>query len=799
MKFIVAQIFILILSFQSLAQSGANYIHGSVVDSVSGDPVPGVTLQWRNEKDSVIGIGTTSDKGAFHIKCTTLPGRENTLSISFIGYRTKQLVFEVKKQATTDIGSVSIAPAFTDLQGITVTAQKESYQVMPDKKVFNVASNLNAKGGTVSEVFRQIPGVTINSGKITLRNSTPTLLLDGKRTNLTLEQIPADQVASIEIITNPSAKYDADGSGGIINIISKKNSKAGMYGSVNANWTTIPEHNLYGDFNISKGDFRFNVNFLEHGHQGKHRETLYRNNLSDGTALQQQAESVTKGPFRKGKFTLDYEPNKQHTFSLTGTYGGGDFRTYNNQQSYYLNKAALADSGAIRHTGNTENFRFGQAALSYAYQFRKQGEKLTADFSVEKYKGPVDGSYHMQYQDPQGASLGNPVLQQSSGGFKGHTVILQSDYTNTFKENKAKLETGVKITWHKDRNQSLLQDYDHHTSDYLVNKQGTYDFNYKDPTYSAYGNFSDSYGKFSYIAGLRFEQYDYTGMMPDSGIRIAYHNPGLFPSFFLTRQLGAEQELHLNYSRRVTRPAFDEITPRIDYSNPQNLFKGNTALQSAFTNLLEFSYNKSFGKSTLIATAYLRNIQHPITTYTYPIAPDTLLTTYINADHSNTYGAELIFKNPITTWWNLTTNLNFFDTRITDTHIGSVLDNSGFSWFAKLSSDAKLPQDMTLQLSASYEAPQIIPQGKTSSTSSIDLALKKDFLKEKNLALTLSCTDIFNTDRYRRITALPGTFQQDFLQKYTTRVFKINVNYRFGRANGKEIQHKKIETNYSKQ
>jgi iron complex outermembrane receptor protein len=678
-----------------------------------------------------------------------------------------------------------------ELKGITITAQKPSLQMAADKKVFNVSTNLNAKGGTVAEVFRQVPGLTISpGGKITLRNGTPVLLLDGKRTNLTLDQIPADQVASIEIITNPSAKYDAQGANGIINIISKRNTKGGVFGSVNANWSSMPEYNIYGDINISKGAFRLNINYLDHGHQSKQKETIFRDNIYAGTQLEQFSNSNTKGPFRRGKFTLDYEPNKRNIFSLSGMYGGGDFRTRSEQKSMYLPKINNVDSTTTRYTNNLEEFRFGQAILSYVHQFSKQGGKLTADFSVEKYNAPETGSYRLQYHNKEN----DQVLQQFNGSIRAHTIILQSDYTNTFRENKARLEAGVKINWHKDHNQNRMEDYDNTTGKYVVNQYATYNFQYKDPTYAAYGNYSDSYGKFSYIAGLRFEQYEYTGVMQDSANNIRYHNPGIYPSIFLTQQLGHEQELHLNYSRRVTRPDFEEISPRIDYSNPQNLFKGNTALQSAYTNLVEFSYNKSFGPSQLIATAYLRNINHPITSYTYPLAPDTLLTTYMNADQSNTYGAELIFKNPLASWWQLTSNLNFFDTRIRDSNKSIGLTNSGFSWFAKMSSDAKLPADITVQLSASYEAPKIIPQGKTLSTSSVDLAVKKDFLKQKNLALTLSITDIFNTDRNRWQTSLPGQFYQDFLQKYSTRIVKVNVNYRFGRTSNNQAENKRIES-----
>ncbi|HEY0299307.1 MAG TPA: outer membrane beta-barrel family protein, partial [Arachidicoccus sp.] len=302
----------------------------------------------------------------------------------------------------------------------------------------------------------------------------------------------------------------------------------------------------------------------------------------------------------------------------------------------------------------------------------------------------------------------------------------------------------------------------------------------QDPTYAAYGNYSDKYGWFSFMMGLRFEQYNYTGSMPDSAIRFTYHNPNVFPSLFLTADLGKGQELHLNYSRRTNRPAFDEVSPRTDYSNPQNLARGNPHLQSEYTNLAELSYNLQKGSTAFSATFYASNTNHFITTYTTTLAPDTLLSTYANANHSNTFGGELLYKTNIVKGWNITASANCFDTKISASNIDAGLNNDGFSWFAKLSSDITLPQDFALQLSGSYVAPKIIPQGKTLSTSSVDISLKKDFLKSKKLSVILSLADVFNTGRMKQSTYMQDQFNQSYLQKIATRIFKASISYRFG-------------------
>lgn len=743
-------------------------VTGRIVDAGSAKTIAYATLRWTDVSGKTRLSGSSDSSGVFSFAGTIADGK---LIISCIGYQPD--TFIVRQH---DMGALALRPIFTDLEGVTIISKKQTFVNAPDKKVFNVASNLAALGGTVGEAFRQIPGVTVSSaGKLSLRNGEPVILLDGKRTNLTPDQIPADQVESIEIITNPSAKYDAQGNSGIINIISKKNRKKGINGSLNANWTSMPEYNVSGDLNVSKGPLQFNVNVLQHGHQGKYYETLDRINLKEGGNLHQYSSGNTKGPFTRGKASLDYQINANNSLTLTGLLGGGDFKTRKDQTG----------NTDARNTRSRENFRFGQVALGYLRNFKKEGEKISADVSVEKYRGPEQGTYF---------TPANNFLQQYDGGVKAHTIILQTDYTRPFREGKGKLESGIRLTWHKDHNQNVMNDYDTITGKYVLNTLASYNFLYKDPVYAAYANYSDSYGKFSYMAGIRFEQYTYDGEMIDSGYVIRFRNPGLYPSVFLTQKLDENKELHLNYSRRVNRPGYEELSPRTDFSNSQNLFRGNQSLQSESTNLVEFSYNQELNSATLTGTVYMRNINRPITPFTTTLSGDTLLTTYVNGKYKNTYGLELFFKSPLMEGWSMMSNANLFNTDIS----AGDASNTGLGWFAKVSVDGTLPAGINMQLSGTYEGPKILPQGRARSTGAVDIALKRDFLKKKNATVTLSLTDIFNTDRYFTETALASQFSQEFLEKYTTRVFKVNVNYRFGVKDKNLKQHSTIESMYDK-
>lgn len=758
-------------------------ISGKVYDSTIHQPVQGATVQWLNERGRLLSATVSDSKGYFEIKIGEDAGK-GRLQILFIGYTPLNVPLNAS-EGNSLLNTLCLTPENNSLKDINVTGQKSGYRITSDRRVFDVASDLSAQGGTLEEVFRQIPGVMISAtGQLSLRDATPAILIDGKKTDLTLEQIPAEQVASVEIITNPSAKYDAQGGSGIINIIMKKNKKTGLSGHLEGTYTTLPEKTVDGDITYTSGKFSITANYFQHWHREKYTDDLLRNTLADGTSLQQHSSSETKGPFETGKLSIDYKMNEKNTFSISGNYGGGNFTTKNQQRSSYFNNEEIKDKGALRTTLSEDNFRFGHINLDYHHDFKKDGEKIVSSFNLEKYNAPTSGTYQMQYTSPDGAPEGAPGLQQYSGGIQAHTTTLQSDYTNPLHGGKAKLEAGFKFNWHKDHNHNLMQDYDSVSHRYIMDKNATYNFYYRDPTYAAYGNYSDKYGWLSFMAGLRFEQYDYTGSMPDSAITFKYHNLNIFPSLFLTADLGGGQELHLNYSRRTNRPAFDEVSPRTDYSNPQNLSRGNPHLQSEYINLAELSYNLQKNSTVFSATFYVRNTNHFITTYTTTIAPDTLLTAYVNADHSNTFGGELLYKTSIVKGWNVMASAHFFDTRIAASNIAGGLSNSGFGWFAKLGSDIKLSQSFALQLSGTYEGPKVIPQGKTLNTGSMDMSLKKDFLQSKKLSIILSLADVFNSDRNKQHTYMLDQYDQIYLQKYATRIFKISLSWSFGNSKG---------------
>ncbi len=773
----------------SMQMPKIGHLFGRIMDGSNNKPVEFAAVSLLREKDSSVITGMlTQGNGDFSLD--NLPFGQFILRINFIGYNTQYKKVAVTPQKTEqDLGNLKMQSSTHSLKTAVVTANKPTFSMGLDKKVFNVDKSLASVGGTATDVLRQVPTVNVDiDGNVTLRNGTPTIFVDGKQSVLTLDQIPADEIQSIEIITNPSAKYDAAGMSGIINVILKKDRKAGINGNVMAGVGTSDKYNGGGMLNIYQKPINITLNYFVNSRNSPGSSTTTRNNLSidslfpQSNYMMQNGTTFDKRLFQTGRLGIDYYLDNRNTISLSGGLGGGNFGSNGFMNTRYLNSAKSQDSSSLRSTPGSNSFMFTSANLNYTHNFIKEKEQLTAEADYRKFSGPGSGTYNTQFLGANGQAQRDPLLQNYNTGGGASFLTLQTDYTNPLNNGKAKLEAGLKLTVGK--NNSFNNTYDHNdsTGESLFNSRVSYNYNYSSQNYAAYTNFSNNIGNFGYQLGLRFEQYNMSGQNADGSNKFSYNKPGLFPSVFLTQKITENQQLQLNYSRRIDRPDWRQMSPRIDYTDPQNLRQGNPQLQPEYTNSFEFSYNNSFGNNNLMTTLYFRNTNNLITSYVTPLKGDTLLNTFVNANSSNSYGLELTMQNQIANWWNLTSNLNFFQTTIQANNIKNNLTNSGFSWFAKINSDMRLPANFSFQLTGNYEGPRIIPQGKIEGMGNMDIALRKEFLKNKAASLTLSLSDVFNTRKFDTKTETEF-FIQDALRRRQSRTLQLSFNYRFGKSN----------------
>ena len=435
--------FFFLQPFLALAQTGGSHssLSGKVVDASTSRPVHAATVSLLR-KDSSLLAGTASlADGSFVIETPAKAEGPLLLRISAIGYLAYITEIPAGHKSGSNPGIIRLKPEASQLQTVVVIGEKSAFKTEIDKKVFNVDRSLASKGGTAADALRQVPTLSIDAtGQVTLRNGAPVILVDGKRTTLTLDQIPSDQIQTIEVIPNPSARYDAQGNHGIVNIVMKKNRKPGMNGSVTGVWSTLRE--LYGfvNANIYKNRWNFTLNYMAHRHRSISNTTNNLLNLSNNTSLVQQGREVTTGPFNKVRLGADFFMNAHNTFSLSTDIGMGFHPSIGSQQSYYLNASGTIDSSSQRTTTESDRFTFTHSQFDYTHSFDKQGEKLTASAALETYYGPDHGTYTMQYLDKGGSATGAPYLQQFNGTANAHNLTLQTDFIDPMRDGKAKLD-----------------------------------------------------------------------------------------------------------------------------------------------------------------------------------------------------------------------------------------------------------------------------------------------------------------------------------------------------------------------
>ena len=812
------------------------HVYGKITDS-SGKPLSDVSVvllqnrvdpSTRKAKEVLLKGGSTKNNGEFNFEELPVAGPLK-LKISATGYKAVEQTISFMPAAggapsfDKDLGKIKLATDVAQLANVTVTANKPLVRLDADKKVFNVEKNIVSAGGTALDVMKNVPSVNVDiDGNVSLRNAAPQLYVDGRPTTLTLDQIPADAIESVEVITNPSAKYDASGGGaGILNIVLKKNRKTGYNGNIRAGVDKRGAVNGGGDFNVRQNKVNLSASLMANQMKGRTLGTTDRLNLLDipQTTVTQQNSNRTNGAFIFGKLGLDYFVTNKTTLSLTGFKVHGEFKPSETigivTDSLY--NAGKTSSSSDRFSTSKREFNGQGLALGMKHLFAKEGEELTADLNYFAGKNDNISNYTTNYYSGINGSLAGRERQQVLGDGNDKNLVVQTDYTKPFGKT-SKLETGVRAAL-----RSRVNNNNTYTADtagnFILIPSATSNYKNTDNVFAAYLTYSSSIKDFSYKLGLRAESSSYAGELTNTGEKFKNNYPvSLFPSVFLTQKLKANQQLQLSYSRRINRPNFFQLIPFVDYTDKLNITKGNPALVPEFTQSLELSYLKTFaGNNTLLGSLYYKHTNNLITRYLdkelNPLTgSEDLINTYINANSSYSAGAELTAQNYLTKWWDISTNINVYNSQVkTDSNAQPAM----WSWFGKFNSNFKLPSDFTMQLTATYQSKTNLPvntnqsmmgppfgqaqsssQGYTSASWGADLAVKKTFMKSKALSVTLSINDIFRT-RVSNQYSYSDYFVQHYNRLRDPQMVRLNFAYRFGKIDMSLFKRKNLKAEQS--
>lgn len=824
--------------------------YGKIVDAKTGKGIEAVSVQLiqnkfdtvtKKRKDTVLTGMLTTKSGNFSLENLPIMGNFK-MKITAIGFKTieQKVAFEMKMgggdmtQALAgidkDLGNIKLETDAKELETVTVTGSKPLVSTGIDRKIFNVEKNITSAGGTAVDIMRNVPSLNVDiDGNVTLRNNAPQIFVDGRPTTLTLDQIPADAIASVEVITNPSAKFDASGgTAGILNIVLKKNRKAGYNGNLRAGIDQRGRFNLGGDINVRQNKVNFFASAMYNQRKSistgnTDRLTLVNN---PNTFLKQNDKNISVGYFAFMRGGFDYFIDNRNTLTVSGMYVNGKFTPESNSDIFVdtILSSSTSTSYANRLSLSSGEFKNRGLALGYKHNFAKAGKELTADLNLNKSNNENFNDLTTSNYSSYGGSLLRSFRQDIAGGGSNKFLTAQTDYVNPLK-GSAKVEMGARIQLRSLDSRNDISFVDNNGNSVKI-PQLSSKYKNTDNVYASYVTFTNKIKDFGYQLGLRAESSEYSGEVntvaptgKDTTIRYSNSFPiSFFPSVFLTQKLKNNQELQFNFSRRINRPNFFQLFPFTDYSDTLNLSRGNPNLVPEFTYSTELSYNKTYGNNnTFLASAYFKYTDKLITRYQVAEAnplntADTLLVnTFINANSSYVGGLEFISRIAVKSWWDLTSNLNLFTSKINISDPNLPQQDNLYSWFVKVNNSFKLPKNFTIQLSGDYQSKTILPpggsgggqggfggrggmgggggmfgmsqsasQGYIRPNYGVDMAVRFDFMKEKRASLTLNFSDVFRTRR-SDVYSESAFFIQNAFRRRDPQFFRLNFNWRFGK------------------
>ncbi len=795
-------------------------IEGTVVEDGTNIPLEYATITFNTTTDnSIVTGGITDSKGKFNIEITA--GTYN-IYVEYISYKTKEYLNKTLTESI-NLGTVGLSLDVEALGEVTIVAETTTVDIKLDKKIYNVGKDLTVRGGTVSDVLDNVPSVSVDvEGAVSLRgNDDVRILINGKPSGLVglnstdaLRQLPAEAIERVEVITSPSARYDAEGSAGILNIILRRSKLQGLNGAITVNGGYPSQAGISGNINYRTGDINiFNTTNYDYRESPGNalNETEFFNGDAPSTFLEEEREFDR---VRKGYSTntgIEWYVNETSSLTASLVYRNSDNErnTFNRTQRFDADNNLLETT--IRRDPELEDDKTIQYALSYDKQFNGDSQhKLTLDF---------------QYEDS--SELERSMINQN--GFDAENVmtdedqnrlLLQADYVKPINDT-GQFELGYRGEFF-----DLLTDYLVETSfdqgeTFEVNTDLSNTLDFKQQVNAFYSQYGNKIGeKFSYLLGLRYEGTRITIDQVTSGDfdKKEYHQ--LFPTVNLAFELSEDENITLGYNRRVRRPRSRFINPFPSRSSPVNLFQGNPDLDPSTTSAVDVGYFKKFGKLSLNSSIYFQRSREAFEF----VALDTddyynfstletinindpefdnidleewvrvIKRTPINLSTNDRFGVEFTLIYRPTKKWNLNGNFNLFHFKTRGNFEGQNFDADNLSWFIRLNNKYTLPGNIDWQTRLFYRGPSETAQSRNQGIFSTDLAFSKDLFKDK-ASIAFNIRDVFNS-RIRRSDNFTDTFDNYSEFQWRVRSFNLAFTYRFnqqkknernGRGNGDDF------------
>ncbi len=775
-------------------------VSGKVVEKTTNQPLEYTTITLFNTKiNKITSGGITDANGEFKIEAN--PGTYD-IKIEFISFKIVELKGKTISE-NTNLGVISLEDNAQQLNEVVIRNEKTTVEIKLDKKVYNVGKDLMVKGGTVSDVLDNIPSVSVDvEGNVSLRgNENVRVLIDGKPSNAiniadALKLIPADAIEKVEVITNPSARYDAEGGGGLLNIILKKGRTSGLNGTFLLTTGYPDNHGVNATINYKGDDFNF---FTTQGYNYRSNpgnsfvDTDYLSgNASSPAKILETRENDRLNKSYNGSYGLDWNLNKSLNWTNVVNYrkSSGDNQDNVIFNNFYSNSALNNLRTRTSFEGSdSENIEFNS---TLAKKFKKDGHKLDINFQVSKNEDD-------NIADIYDSTFGNDKTFNDQSQDRS---LIQLDYVLPVGKN-GQFEAGY-------RGDFTTQNTDVEVfEDGILNDNFTNILEYKEKVNALYTQYGFKIQKFSFLFGARWEDsnIDVNQLKTSDFNNKKYDN--FFPSAFFTYEIKEKTNVSFSYSKRINRPRGRQLNPFSNYSSNINIFQGNPDLNPALTDAFDIGFLKSWEKVTLSTSAYFNHTEDVFQfvrreSGAFVDGIPVILSSPINLSTEDRVGFEFTLNYSPYKWWKLNSNFNFFSIvnkgnftyiNFENEEVTQNFDNEATTWTTRLTSKITLPGKVDWQTNMNYDGDQKMAQGKRIGVFAMNLAFSKDVLKDKG-TLAFNVSDVFNSRKRIMETLIPGSISSYAEMQWRERQFTLSFTYRFNKPkNEREKPRRPMQDN----
>ncbi len=783
-------VIILFFSLNASAQTTLG-ISGTIIDSNTKLPIELASVQLL--QDSIVVKATATDrKGKFMLEKVT-PGKY-VLAFTFIGYEKRLDTVNVAGQKV-NTGVIALSSSSKQLKTVVVLSRKSLLNSSIDRKIYNVGQDVMSGSGSASDILTNIPSVEVDiDGNISLRGSTEVMILIngkpspqmGKSRAEVLEQMPANTIERIEVITNPSAKYLPDGTSGIINLVMKKNSKTGFNGSAIANAGNKDRYNGSISLNYSPGRINLYGNYAIRRDNRSRMNIINRQQLDSTGKIQgyydEPNQSLSKPLGHKATIGAEYALDLHNCIggSLNYSYRFMKKEDVVNKYFYNLNHDLIQQYDRLRYDPETEIEK--DATIFWQYNFNIEGHEIRFEYNKAIQDEVEDNHYTNVYKYPLAPnSYDNTLIKHSEN--LDHFAI---DYSRPISEN-SRLELGYDGSFTLQKPVYYGEFYDITMNKFVKDPMKTNNFIYEQAINALYATYQYNYSKFGYLAGLRMEQSDIDATLVTKDSVITNNFFKLYPTIHLSYKL-PHGDIQLNYSSRVYRPEADDLNPFPEYRDPRNLRVGNPKLLPEITNSVELGYKYQDDKVSFVPSLYYSYKQYAFTEVITKLDDSTLLTTQQNLSNDQSSGLELIFSAKPAKFFSVNLNANFFYNTIDASSLGFSSKKSIVSMSATFNTIFAITSGTMLQISSNYRSAQLTPQGKLYASFVFNSGLRQDLFKKK-ISITLTGSDLLRTLEQK--TELNTSFlNQTIMSKRDAQILYLGVSYHFGKLLKKSNEEK---------